>query len=118
MCGIAGIVDPVGKVELRATAATMAARLAHRGPDDSAVWLDHNARVALAHRRLAVIDLSASGRQPMTASDGRYTVTYDGELYNYRELKSALAAVDPTLAWRSTCDTEVLLEAISVWGIG
>jgi len=111
MCGIAGI---VGAADPVATVAAMTAALAHRGPDDSGlqVWGDWAA--ALGHRRLAIIDLSAAGRQPMASTDGRYWIAYNGEIYNHRELRGELAARGH--AFRTLTDTEVLLAAFAEWG--
>jgi len=117
MCGIAGIVDR----NARSTAAdnaeilrAMVATLTHRGPDDTGVWSDADAGVWLGHRRLAVIDVSPAGRQPMISADGRYVINYNGEIYNYREIAGELEGAGA--AFRSHCDTEVLLEAIGHWG--
>ena len=95
----------------------MATRLAHRGPDDAGVWVDEASAIVLAHRRLAIIDLSDAGHQPMLSSDGRYVITYNGELYNFKELRAEVEKKDPAHRWKSTCDTEVILEAIRLWGI-
>jgi asparagine synthase (glutamine-hydrolysing) len=114
MCGIAGFVGKtvdVGQPE--ALARAMAGTLTHRGPDDGGVWTDAAAGVALAHRRLSVLDLSPEGRQPMTSADGRYVIVYNGEIYNHTEMR---AAVGDHL-WRGHSDTEVLVETIARWGI-
>lgn len=115
MCGIAGLWLPRGAAPgaLGRTAFAMQAAIAHRGPDDHAVWVDEEAGIALAHRRLAIIDLSPAGRQPMASATGRFVVSYNGEVYNYRELASELG--QPHLARGS--DTAVLLACIEAWGI-
>src|SRR5262245_6031920 len=109
MCGIAGVV--AGRAEdVDAVLARMGRALAHRGPDASgaAVWSDSEGRVAgFAHRRLSIIDLSAAGNQPMTTADGRFSVIYNGEIYNYLELRRSLEDQGVRLATQS--DTEVLL---------
>jgi len=118
MCGIAGVVDrqEQSAVEtLRAQAAAMADSLAHRGPDGEGVWVDPAAGIALAHRRLAIIDLSPAGRQPMVSANGRYVVTYNGEIFNYRELRRELLAAGARITGDS--DTEVMLEGFAHWGI-
>jgi asparagine synthase (glutamine-hydrolysing) len=113
MCGIAGFIRwrrPGG--EMAATAQAMAAELVRRGPDDGGVWLNEAAGLALAFRRLAIIDLSPAGHQPMTSACGRYTLIFNGEIYNAEDLRRDLGAQ----AWRGHSDTEVLLEAMARWG--
>ena len=94
MCGIGGFLDR--REERRGDSAAiveaMATALAHRGPDDSGSWVDDAAGIALGHRRLAIIDLSPSGHQPMASADGRFVITYNGEIYNYRAVGARLAA--------------------------
>ena len=114
MCGIAGILDNSGRLPLEGVARSMTAALVHRGPDGEGIWLDARAGVALGHRRLAVVELSELGAQPMHSADGRFVVVFNGEIYNYRELRSQLA---PYHAFRSSSDTEVLLAAICTWGL-
>ncbi|MGH9115549.1 MAG: asparagine synthase (glutamine-hydrolyzing), partial [Acidimicrobiales bacterium] len=112
MCGIAGVLDPgwTGTAgELTALAASLAAPLAHRGPDDEGTWCDPAAGVGFGHRRLAVIDVSPAGHQPMVSADGRWVITYNGECYNAGDLRAALPEGGRTL--RGHCDTEVVVEA-------
>ncbi len=100
---------------MRATPELFAAaldRLKLRGPDDFGIWKD--ACVLLGHRRLAIVDLSATGRQPMESHDGRYVISFNGEIYNHRDLRSQL---NPGRVWRGTSDTETLLEAYRAWGV-
>ena len=116
MCGIAGLIRPAGAgPDLRATVAAMTAALAHRGPDGAGIWAEAAAGVALGHRRLAIIDLAATGRQPMVSPSGRYVITYNGEIYNFRELRRDLEGGG--VRFRGTGDTEVLLAAIEAWGL-
>jgi asparagine synthase (glutamine-hydrolysing) len=118
MCGIAGFVDNRGANSAEHcahTVAAMAAPLRHRGPDDTGVWTDPAAGVALAHRRLAILDLSPAGHQPMTSSCGRWVLSYNGEIYNHAELRDELAASGRT--FRGHSDTEVLVEACAAWGV-
>lgn len=119
MCGIAGLFDlsrglPAGALERMV--GDMAVPLAHRGPDGDGTWVDEVAGIALGHRRLAVIDLSPAGAQPMTSADGRFVVVYNGEIYNAGELARDLAAAGGP-ALRGHCDTEVLVEACARWGV-
>jgi len=118
MCGIAGIIDTRGTLRaerLAATGRAMAATLRHRGPDDSGVWVDPAAGIALAHRRLAILDLSPAGHQPMRSSCGRLVLVYNGEIYNYAELRLELAAAGRV--FRGQSDSEVLVEACAHWGV-
>jgi asparagine synthase (glutamine-hydrolysing) len=111
MCGIVGIVDFHSKVDaevLRCSAGTL--RL--RGPDDSGVWSCGN--VGLGHQRLAIIDLSPAGHQPMVSSDGRFVIVFNGEIYNFLEVRQQLDQNDTH--WRSQSDTEVILAAYARWG--
>jgi asparagine synthase (glutamine-hydrolysing) len=117
MCGIAGFAcrREYSAEELDSIAAAMAEPMRDRGPDDAGVWTDPAAGVALAHRRLAVVDLSPAGRQPMTSSCGRLVLTYNGELYNHSGLRDELCAAGRT--FRGHSDTEVLVEACAEWGV-
>jgi asparagine synthase (glutamine-hydrolysing) len=92
----------------------MARQLQHRGPDDEGAWVDAEAGVAFAHRRLAIIDLTSAGRQPMLSACGRYCIVFNGEIYNHNALRKELP---DTVQWRGHSDTETLLSAISVWGL-
>lgn len=94
----------------------MAATLQHRGPNDSGVWIDGKSGIALGHRRLAVVDLSPTGRQPMRSSSGRYHITFNGEIYNFLKLTNELRRMGHE--FRGHSDTEVLLAAIEAWGLG
>ena len=93
----------------------MAATLRHRGPDEGDVWADGDRGVALGFRRLAIVDLTPTGSQPMTSADGRCTLAFNGEIYNHGELRGQLAAAG--VRFRGTSDTEVLLEGIALWGV-
>ena len=118
MCGLSGFIDlarHTPEADLLARAEGMAARLAHRGPDGDGVWADAGAGLALGHRRLAILDLSPTGHQPMVSADGRYVIAYNGEVYNFPELRAELEAGG--VAFRGSCDTEVVVEAIAAWGL-
>lgn len=92
----------------------MTAALNHRGPDSHGIWDSHDRSLALGHARLAIVDLSEQGRQPMASRSGRYMVVFNGEIYNHAELRGAL---EGGFAWRGHSDTETLLEAIERWGL-
>lgn len=115
MCGIAGIIGNPADVEERL--GRMSEAIAHRGPDDQGhqIWpARESVETGFAHRRLSIIDLSAAGRQPMTTSDGRYAIVYNGEIYNYVELRKALE--QRGVSFRTNTDTEVLLELYRAYG--
>ncbi|MUM77822.1 asparagine synthase (glutamine-hydrolyzing) [Pseudodesulfovibrio sp. F-1] len=112
MCGIIGLYSSVQSPD-ESTLRTMTDALAHRGPDDSGVWMDPEAGVGLGHRRLAILDLSPLGRQPMDSVCGRYVIAYNGEVYNHVALRREL----PDYPFRSTSDTETILAAVSAWGL-
>jgi asparagine synthase (glutamine-hydrolysing) len=118
MCGIAGIVrsgrSALGSAEMTACVERMTSSIAHRGPDASGIWTDHAGRCALGHRRLSIIDTSTAGRQPMATGDERWWITFNGELYNFQEVRPALQAAGVQLRGRT--DTEVLIESIALWG--
>lgn len=118
MCGIAGFMtgaslDAGAQKALR----RMTDAIAHRGPDDDGHWLHPERGIALGHRRLAVIDLSPAGRQPMSSVGGRYVLVYNGEIYNHVELRGELEDQGKAPAWRGHSDTEVLLACIEAWGV-
>lgn len=114
MCGIVGYWGR--QCEPAAIASAMADKISHRGPDSSGVWVDKDAGFALGHRRLAIVDLSSAGAQPMISSDGRYILSYNGEIYNHQDIRRELESRG-TIKWRGESDTETLLEAISTWGL-
>lgn len=114
MCGIAGLVDrSLGDGELGSVVRGMADTLIHRGPDSSGAWVEAGA--GLAHRRLAIIDLSPAGHQPMLSHSGRYVITFNGEIYNFRDLRRRLEAEGA--GFNGNSDTEVFLAAVESWGI-
>jgi asparagine synthase (glutamine-hydrolysing) len=113
MCGITGLWGPAGQLELRQAARNMADAIRHRGPDDEGYWCDEHAGIVLAHRRLSILDLSPEGHQPMSSPSGRYVITFNGEVYNYKELRAHLSETK----WRGRSDTEVMLAAFDTWGV-
>ncbi len=117
MCGIVGVVTSTSgpRATLEPTARAMADSLAHRGPDDHGLWSDPDAGIALAHRRLSIVDLSPAGHQPMISADGRFIVTFNGEIYNFQEMRAELETSGTR--FRGHSDTEVMLEAFAAYGI-
>lgn len=113
MCGIAGLYYLCGKPVPLRYLEQMNQRLKHRGPDDSGFFISEN--LGLVHRRLSILDLSSAGHQPMHSQDGRYTVTYNGEVYNYLELKQEL--IEQGYCFKTETDTEVILAAYLIYGI-
>jgi asparagine synthase (glutamine-hydrolysing) len=115
MCGIAGFLGGSSGIWSGETARIlqrMADAIAHRGPDGEGYWSDPQQRVAFAHRRLAILDLSPTGAQPMESASGRFVISFNGEIYNHRSLRGRL-----TSSWRGTSDTETLLAGFDEWGI-
>lgn len=118
MCGIVGILDPhcsrpTSETELLVE--QMAATMTPRGPDGSGVWIDAEVGIAFGHRRLAIVDLSPTGHQPMASANGRFVITYNGEIYNHREIGAELERAG--VRFRGHSDTEILVEAIVAWGL-
>lgn len=119
MCGISGYVTKGGlaPAEASATLSRMLAALRHRGPDHLDVWTDADQGVAFAFARLAIVDLSAAGNQPMHSASGRYVIIFNGEVYNHRQLRDELVAAGEARNWRGHSDTETLLAAFETWGV-
>lgn len=116
MCGLAGFWAPGGLTADADGALTrMTTCIAHRGPDDAGTWIDAPAGIALGHRRLAVLDLSSEGHQPMSSPDGRYVIVYNGEIYNFATIRAELEAAG--VRFRGHSDTEVMLAAFERWGL-
>jgi len=122
MCGIAGyLIGAAGAataVSGEAVLLRMGQAIAHRGPDDAGVWLDANAGIGLVHRRLSIIDLSPAGHQPMASASARYLIVYNGEIYNYLDLRRELDQRVGGINWRGHSDTETLLAGFDAWGVG
>ncbi len=118
MCGIAGYYDPLHPASAQdATARAMAHAIAHRGPDGAGAWSDPATGIAFGHRRLAIIDLTPAGAQPMASADGRWMLCFNGEIYNFEELRADLEARHGPIVWTGTSDTEVLVESVARLGI-
>ena len=118
MCGIVGLIDPASGAsedELLATVGALADTVAHRGPDAAGAWCDHEGGVAFGHRRLSIIDVTDAGAQPMGSHDGRWVITFNGEIYNHLDLMADLRTEGCT--FRGHSDTEVLIEAVAHWGV-
>lgn len=118
MCGVAGLFGfpRRPRAALIELVERMSGAMTHRGPDDAGSWVDEHAGVALGFRRLAIIDLSANGHQPMRSASGRYTIVFNGEIYNHASLRAALAASGAP-PFRGHSDTEVALAAFERWGV-
>lgn len=118
MCGIAGALGGGYTLDQATRIATgMAVAIAHRGPDGQGVWADAEAGILLAHRRLAIVDLSPAGAQPFISRCGRYVLTYNGEIYNHLDVRSELEKARPDISWVGRSDTETLVETIAAWGL-
>lgn len=120
MCGFAGVLRPRANVsadELAGNIGSMMDAIVHRGPDGSGRWVDAEAGVALGHRRLAILDLSEAGHQPMASTSGRFQLAYNGEIYNHMELRRHIEEQGGSRSWRGHSDTEVLIAAIELWGL-
>lgn len=119
MCGIAGFWNPSLESDPQDLLAAMCEAMAHRGPDSRGHWFGRDAGLGLAHVRLAILDLSPAGHQPMHCDQGRYVLSYNGEVYNFAEIRAELesAGLAPESGWRGNGDTEVLLAACAAWGV-
>jgi asparagine synthase (glutamine-hydrolysing) len=118
MCGITGFWDPSlqhGREYLETSVKNMSDKIVHRGPDDHGVWVDEKSGIGLGFRRLAILDLTPTGHQPMVSGDGRYVIVFNGEVYNFEALRDELEALGHTFRGRS--DTEVMLASFQQWGI-
>ncbi|HYW71427.1 MAG TPA: hypothetical protein VE961_10345 [Pyrinomonadaceae bacterium] len=118
MCGITGYFNLAANQtqdQMHHLLEQMTNQIRHRGPDDAGVWVDPGVGVALGFRRLAILDLSPNGHQPMASADGRYVIVFNGEVYNFRDLRAELEQAGRE--FRGTSDTEVILAACSQWGV-
>ncbi len=119
MCGLAGFYTPQGSSHdaSKNLMQAMVDTLNHRGPDDSGVWVDSNNTIALGHRRLSILDISSAGHQPMSLENGRFVLTYNGEIYNHLQLRIKIEEDNHSIRWVGSSDTETLLGAFETWGI-
>ncbi len=117
MCGIAGFLRKTGSdpAEALHTLAAMTRTLVHRGPDGEGLWVDNDGHVGFGHRRLSIIDVSPTGAQPMASSDARFVITYNGEVYNFHDLRTELESLGAR--FRGTSDTEAIVEGCARWGV-
>ena len=119
MCGIAGfIANSQNKLELKSIAKKMVDMIGHRGPDDTGIWVDESSQVVFGHKRLSILDLSMAGHQPMNSKCCRYTLVFNGEIYNHNDIRNKLQeSNEQLLEWNGHSDTETLLAAIVNWGV-
>ena len=118
MCGFTGFYDSNYQItEPEKMLVSMGEAIQHRGPDDSGVWYEASIGLGLSHRRLAIVDVSEAGHQPMKSFSNRYTIAFNGEIYNHLELRSELQAAGYSFVWKGHSDTETLLACFDVWGI-
>ena len=117
MCGITGIFGNLRKDELAISVQKMSSTLTHRGPDDAGTWINEESGIAFGHQRLSIVDLSSVGHQPMMSPCGRFSVIFNGEIYNHLQLRDKLNASAYKQSWKGYSDTETLVSAFSQWGI-
>lgn len=119
MCGIAGFFGgrQYGSGERAAIVEAMANRIRHRGPDDGGAWCEEGIPIGFGHRRLAIVDLSVAGHQPMASAMGRYVIVFNGEIYNHLEIRAELERSGRPIQWRGHSDTETLLAGFDAWGV-
>ncbi|MBA2125972.1 asparagine synthase (glutamine-hydrolyzing) [Hyphomicrobium methylovorum] len=118
MCGFTGFIGAaIAREDAVRQLEAMNDAIRHRGPDSSGLWIDAEAGFAVAHRRLSIIDVSAAGHQPMVSQSGRWIIAFNGEIYNFADIRRDLERSGAAPAWRGSSDTEVLLAAIDAWGI-
>src|SRR5438094_7315320 len=119
MCGLAGFVSGGAETAeaLLESVRRMSGAIAHRGPDDAGEWIDATTGVAIGFRRLAILDVSPAGHQPMRSASGRYIATLNGEVYIFEELRKTLEREGRAPAFHGHSDTEVMVAAFDAWGV-
>lgn len=118
MCGICGCFQQPGVAPVSSeTVLRMSETITHRGPDDGGTWTDDSVGLMFGHRRLAILDVSSAGHQPMSSANERFTIAFNGEIYNHLDLREQLAAVGEAPAWNGHSDTETLLACFVAWGV-
>lgn len=117
MCGLVGVWSSRPEDTNQQQIERMMSKVVHRGPDSSGLWIDQDAGIGLGHRRLAIVDLSTAGQQPMHSPSGRFVVVLNGELYNHLDLRRKLTEEKQLVAWRGHSDTETLVNCIEAWGL-
>ena len=118
MCGLVGFLGGVaGEGSDKALLRRMSDPLIHRGPDDGGTWFDSEQQIGFGHRRLAIVDLSPAGHQPMVSASGRYVTAFNGEIYNHLGIRTELEGIGQAPTWRGHSDTETLLAGIEAWGV-
>jgi asparagine synthase (glutamine-hydrolysing) len=119
MCGLAGFLGgtTANAQAMQAQLMRMTHQISHRGPDSEGLWLDTEAGIALGHRRLAIVDLSPTGAQPMASVSGRWLLVFNGEIYNHQQLRAEIEKASLAPVWRGRSDTETLLAGFDAWGI-
>ena len=119
MCGIAGYFSRPGDTKdvMQAHVSAMSQAILHRGPDSHGKWVDAQAAIAMGHQRLAIVDVSEAGAQPMVSQSGRFVIAFNGEIYNHLDLRAQLETAGLAPQWRGHSDTEALLAGIDVWGL-
>ena len=116
MCGICGFYSQ-SLSTFNNVIESMNLAISHRGPNSSGFFYDKNSGITLGHQRLAIMDLSSAGHQPMKSNSGRFVLTYNGEIYNHLEIRREIDKMKTNIEWQSSTDTETLLESIELWGI-
>ena len=116
MCGITGFYSKTSSTFNNAIL-KMNSAISHRGPDNSGLWQDKNSGIVFGHQRLSILDLSSAGNQPMLSNSERFIITYNGEIYNHLDIRNEIKKKNLNLKWKSSTDTETLLEALELWGV-